>query len=355
MSTDTVRSQLAQLAKKRAGLETDRAKHLKAAAAAAEAAAAKTRQAQKSSSPTTQRSYANAAAVQNKKHAEESRKSGEIAAKIADLDKQIAAKSRTLATEEESERRKADRLRKADDASAEKRRKLEKAHAVEMARLGRTEIRHVIVEPPKPEMLRVLYMTSSPDLDRPLRVDAEVNAVQRAIMSARHRLSMQVSYAPAVTPQDFFDRLNFERPHVLHFSGHGDDRALLFDNASVAEPAAAPVGFDVLAAFLSATESPPRLLLMNACKSLAGVDLLLEAVPIVIGITDEIEDGAAAIFAVQFYSAIANGQPVGHAFRQGQTAIRHNLLSDEQADLPVLAHRADIDPNSVRLVASQSD
>lgn len=354
MSSDTLRSQLAQLAKKKAGLEQERAKHLKSAVTAASAAEARGRQAERSSSISSKKSHINAAATQYKKHADESGKAAVLSTKIADLDKQMASKLKSLRSEEDRERRQGDRIRKAHESSADKRRRMEKAHALEMFRLARIDVRHAIIPPPEPEMLRVLYMTASPDFARPLRVDAEVSSVQRAIKSARHRLAMDIKYAPAATQQDLFDRLNFERPHVLHFSGHGEEGALLFDNASVTDPKTDPVTFDVLAAFLSAIDTPPRLLVMNACDSLTGAELLLEAVPIVIGMSDEIEDAAAAIFAVQFYSAIANGQPIGHAFRQGKAAILQMLMSDEQAELPMLIHRDDVDPDAVRLVSSTS-
>lgn len=350
--TSDLRSQIASLAKKKAGLEKDRARHLQSAGTAAKAASDKMRQAEKTTSASLKRSYFSSATTHSKKHAFEVNKVADLSARIADIDKQLAAKSKAFVSAVDAEQKRDERLRKAEDTRASNRRRVEKSHALEMARLS-PEVRHVIIQAPKPEVLRVLYMTSSPDLLNPLRVDAEVSSVQRAIMSAKHRHLIEVKYLPAASPRDFVDRINFDRPHVVHFSGHGDAGALLFDNASVTDPAAVAMTFDVLAQFLLATDNPPRLLVMNSCKSLDGAELLLEAVPILIGVADTINDASAAIFATQFYSAIANAQPVGHAFMQAKTAIQHALMCREE-DLPRLVHREDIDPDAVRLIIEQT-
>ena len=353
-SSASIRSQIAALEKKKAGLEADRAKHVKAAGAAAKAASEKSAQALRTRSASSQRTYSNAAAAQTKKHAEEAGKAAVLSGKIADLGKQVATKLKTLHSAETTERRQAETIRRADDAKADKRRKVERDHAREISRLSRVEVRHVIIEAPKPELLRVLYLTSSPDLSRPLRVDAEVSAVQRAIEAAKYRHSMDVSYFPAPTPGDFVDRINSKRPHIVHFSGHGEKGVLMFDNGSFSDPSPVPMTFDELASFLSATDTPPKLLVMNACKSLEGAELLLEAAPILIAMEGSIDDAGAAIFAAQFYSAIANGQPVGHAFRQGRAAISFALMSENEAELPHILCRQDVDPDSVSLIADRS-
>ncbi len=88
-----------------------------------------------------------------------------------------------------------------------------------------------MVQPPKPEVLRVLYMTANPEMD--LRTYVEMRDVQQAVKRALHRDLIDVQYRPAATPEDLLDGLNDVRPHIVHFSGHAGGAAVLFDNASV--------------------------------------------------------------------------------------------------------------------------
>lgn len=352
-SSSAVRSQIANLEKKKAGLEADRARHVKLANTALKTAT-KMVQANRTSSAALRQSFSKSAMTHNEKYADEMKKVAALSAKIADVDAQLASKLKSLESSENAERRKFEAARRSDNTKSDARMRKEKAHALQMSRLARTEVRHVLIEQPKPEKLRVLYFTSTPDLGRPLRVDAEVSAVQRAVEAAKYRHSIDLVYLPAPTPRDFVDRINSKRPHVVHFSGHGDSEGLHFDNGSMEDPAPEPMTFDVMARFLSATTSPPKLLIMNSCRSLEGADLLLEAVPMLIGVADSLDDVAGAIFATQFYSAIANGLSVGHAFEQGRTAIRHALMIDDDAHLPNLSCRNDIDANAVSLIIDGS-
>src|SRR5690606_3160381 len=115
----------------------------------------------------------------------------------------------------------------------------------------------------------------------------------------------------AATFQDLLDGLNDVRPHIVHFSGHGGGQAINLDNGELAAPDADVVGFELLVDALGATDQPPQLLVLNACDTLAGTEVILPAVPVVIGMTDDVPDMAAILFAQQFYAAIASGQSVG--------------------------------------------
>jgi hypothetical protein len=102
------------------------------------------------------------------------------------------------------------------------------------------------------------------------------------------------------------------RPHVVHFSGHGSEHLIAFEqdvDASHDQPAL--VSAEAFAQALSATDDPPRLVLLNSCDSAAQIDQLVTKVtPFAIGMTEEIEDGDAITYATQFYAAVANGQSI---------------------------------------------
>jgi len=109
--------------------------------------------------------------------------------------------------------------------------------------------------------------------------------------------------------------------------------------------------FAILARMLSATTTPPTLLVLNACDTLAGVDQLLPAVPVVIAMSDTIPDLAAMTFASQFYGAIAAAQSISAALEQAKTIMSLGVLED--AELPQVACRDDIDITTLTLVQAR--
>lgn len=353
MSSQSIQSKIDGLRKTVVGLRKNQNKYEADAQKAAQNASAKFEQAAKTRSESSARSYFRQGEQYQKAALAAGKKANDCAAKIADAERKITSEQKSLASALQREGVKAERDRASRqrtlDRETKKRRDEELKHAREVARLTRPEVRHVIVPEPKPEKLRILYLTANPDLKRPLRTEAEVGSVLRELRGARYRDMVDLQSRPAATPQDLLNGINDVRPHVVHFSGHGDAGLLAFDNASMDDPQSVAVQFDDLAAVLDATDTPPTLLVMNACSTLHGSDVLLEAVPILIAMADPVGDAAAGVFAMQFYSAIASGQSVASALKQAKVKIKL-ALDREEADLPRLRSRADVDPATVSLV-----
>jgi len=268
-----------------------------------------------------------------------SRSAGELATAEENLSREI----RSTAKKEEDKKKAEARSREQADARRQQR---EKSHAREIARLASPTVHYVMVQPPKPEVLRVLYMTANPEMD--LRTEVEVRDVQQAVKRALHRDLIDVQYRPAATPEDLLDGLNDVRPHVVHFSGHAGDAAVLFDNASVDSPAGHEVPFELLARALTATDDPPTLLVLNGCDTLDGAEVLLEATPVVIAMATEISDLAASAFAARFYAAVASAQPIGPALRQGAVVL--DLMGLDEGWKPNLLSRDDVAVDDLVLV-----
>jgi len=354
MSSISQKSQIDTLQKKAAGLRDKQRKHSEAASKAAQNAQRKAEQAMRTSSASSAKSYLRQADQETKKSLDLERKANDCARKIADIERQITAKQRSLGISMKQEQTRADRERVARqrtlDRETQKRRQDELKHAREIARLSRPEVQHVLVPLPKPEKLRILYLTANADMNQPLRTEAEVNSILRELRGTKYRDQIDLQVRPAATKKDLLDGINDVRPHVIHFSGHGDDGLLAFDNASIDDPQSVVIEFDILAELLDATGSPPTLLVMNACRTLHGSDILLEAVPILIAMNDSVSDAAAGVFATQFYSAIASGQPIGAALKQARVALKMALMK-EDAELPQLACRDDVNADRVSLVS----
>lgn len=356
-NNNVLRTEIARLGRKEADLHRDLAKQQAEATKQSREAGKKSEAAAKSRVGSSARSYLRASEAASKKEADVMKNVAELKRKIADVQKVKAAKENALRLAEET-------ARKAVGKARENERRKELAHAREVARVT-APVRHVILEPPKPETLRVLYLTANPEATETtianpdgsvatngtwLRTEAELRSVKKEIRGALHRDAVDLSHMPAATYEDMLDGLNDKRPHVVHFSGHGGGRGLLFDNGSASEPAGVDVSYASLAAFLAATDYPPRLLVLNACDTLDGAEVLLPTVPVVIAMSDTISDAAAAIFASRFYAAIAGGQSVGSALAQAKAVL--TVIHSSEKDLPQFLAREGVDVSSLVLVSA---
>lgn len=176
--------------------------------------------------------------------------------------------------------------------------------------------------------------------------------MQQALRSARLRDLVSIEQRPAATFQDLLDGLNDVRPHIVHFSGHGGAGALVMDDGELENGRGAQVGFGLLMRAMEATDTPPTLLVLNACDTLDGAESILPVVPVIIAMADEVLDVAATVFAQQFYAALASGQSVGAAHRQALVAIEAAMLEEGAQDLPTCISRDDVDVDQLMLVRS---
>ncbi|WP_188109184.1 CHAT domain-containing protein [Paeniglutamicibacter gangotriensis] len=359
--SDSLRSEIARLQTRKGTLANDIARAEKEAVSAREAARKKKDQAARSTSASTVRTALSAAEREEKKAVTAETKIAKARKDTATVDNSIATKTASLRSAENSESRSAESKQKQVDS---KRRREELAHAREVARLSASvsEIRYVEVRPPEPEKLRVLYLTANPEATEEtvvlpdgteqqygtwLRVDREVREVRKALRGSKFRDLVEVDHCPAATINDLIDGLNDHRPHIVHFSGHANIDGLLMENEAGGEEGA-DIAFALFARALGATVDPPRLLVLNACESLAGADEILNTVPAVIGMSDSIDDSSAIVFASAFYSAIASAQSLSTAIEQAKVKILAAAL--DGSELPELRTREDIDPGTLVLV-----
>jgi hypothetical protein len=355
--SDSLRNDIARLETKGAGLEKDMAAAMKKHGDAESAARRKLEQAARTNSATTHRSSVTAAEREAKKATDAQKKIADIRGRVANNDKAIASKRTSLRSAEQQEQR-------ARDREDDRRRRGEKQHAREIAQLARVSapVRYVEVRPPKPEQLRVLYLTANPESTETtvqhadgsiethgvwLRVDYEVRQVKAMLRGSKYRDLVTLEHLPAATSLDLLAGLNDHRPHVVHFSGHASSWGLLLENDEGTESGAG-MDFELLARALGATDEPPRLLVLNGCESLAGADELLKTIPALIGMSAAINDTAAVTFAAHFYAAIASAQSMGTAVEQAKVAMQ--MASLDGSELPEVRTRDGLEPSGLILV-----
>jgi len=355
-SPDGSRRKIAQMKDTEAKLRRDEAKHTDAAAKKRSEAGRKRASASRTSSVNSAQRYLREAAKLEGDASALDKKAADVAGKIATNLSNQAAEQRRLGSAESSARRRQDQ----EDG---RRRDREKLYVREVARLVRPTVRYVHevrhIPPPKPEQLRVAYLTANPrvtDVDAVtqhlvevrIRVDNEIRAVREEVRRALYRDSIEIEHWPAATPIDVLNSLNDQKPHVMHFSGHGSAGRLEFDDGNVTDPEGTLVSLVHLARALGATEQPVQLVVLNACDTLKGAEVLLESVAVVIATTRSITDLAATVFASRFYAAVAAGQSVRHAFDQAKFAI--DVLAGGEGDVIESLVRAGVDLDELVLV-----
>jgi len=251
------------------------------------------------------------------------------------------------------ERARADQERR---AQGEQRRR-EASRDQEIARLrsqtSETQARlHEHLSSEAPEAITVLFVAASPEDQTPLRLDREVREVQRRLRESDYRDSVEFQWRPATQLPDLIQILNEVRPHVVHFSGHGSQGGLAFEND---EGRTATLSNDQLAAFLHATVDRITLVVFNSCDSAAQAELACLHLEASIGMDEPINDEAAQIFAGQLYNAIGFGKSLAQALEQALVHTRLVLGDGSASGEPQLHAASGIDAAEIYLVKPSAD
>ncbi|MGT2438448.1 CHAT domain-containing protein [Bradyrhizobium betae] len=154
------------------------------------------------------------------------------------------------------------------------------------------------------------------------------------MLRSQFRDNITLHQSEAADFKDILDGLNNHSPRVVHFSGHGNTRGLAMDGGTVKRGKTNFVTFDLLGKALAATDKPPEVIVLNACKSAGARRALLGSAKALVVMQKAVSDVAAVAFAKQFYGAIASGQSLQAAFDQGRVAVE--FVSWDEASTPTL-------------------
>lgn len=270
------------------------------------------------------------------------------------------AKAAKYAKEEASIQAKLTRAEQTEAAAAERKRATQARCQLEAAKAQHTKVTDRLdshdeqldvvareLRGPKPERLRVLMLAASAEGD--LRVGREAKRIRAAIQSALGRDLIELDIRTSATTEDLLDGLTGFRPHVIHFSGHSDEELVVFDEDVDDFNEGVVVRGDVFARALHATDEPPLLVVLNSCNSARqAARLVSSTVPFAIGMSEEIDDGDAIVYAAKFYAAIADGQSIEAADRVGRVALELSGLAGHE--LPTLVCAEDVDAATTWLV-----
>ncbi len=250
--------------------------------------------------------------------------------------------------EEERERGRSDREERRRH-QAEERAAAEQARRVSDLQQETSDLRVQLQEASRraaPEEITVLFMAASPEDEAQLRLDKEIREIEQRLRETKHRDSIR--FVPKVARQltDLMRDLNEVRPHIVHFSGHGNEGELAFEND---EGRAQPLSNDTLGVLLAATSDRIRLAVFNSCQSAAQAVLATDYVSFAIGMETSVEDENAKTFAAQFYNSLGFGKTITAAFEQAKAQVV--LVHGQGGEIPQLYAASGEDPATTVLVA----
>jgi CHAT domain-containing protein len=196
--------------------------------------------------------------------------------------------------------------------------------------------------------LDVLYLMSNPIKRHVLRVDAEVSKVAEEIRRSRFRDNIALHQSPAANLDAIIRGLNDHRPRIVHFSGHGDRGGIAVDDGGINRARRQFVTFETLGRAFRATDTPPDVVVLNACNSAGARKALLASAKAIVVMQDSISDVGAVAFATKFYGGIASGQSLRSSFEQGVIAIES--VSLDETGTPALFTAGGVNAAKLKLV-----
>ncbi len=202
-----------------------------------------------------------------------------------------------------------------------------------------------------PEKIVVLFLAANPRDTEPLALDEEVRSISQKIRLSEHRDSVDLRSSWAVQPTDVLQAINEFRPTIIHFSGHGspDGDIVFTDDRGQAKC----VSKEAIVQTMLACSGAIQLVFFNTCYSREQAEAVISHVDAAVGMTNEIDDDAARVFAAQFYSAIGFGLSVHQAFEQSKAILMMEGISNSA--VPELFTGPDVDADSLFIVRPPDD
>lgn len=168
-----------------------------------------------------------------------------------------------------------------------------------------------------------------------LQLGNELREIEAKIQGGTLRDSFELIVKPAVRASDLAGLLLRHRPHIMHFTGHGEALAGLAIEGDAGR--CQYLRADEFGKIAQIGESV-RMVFLNVCHSKAHAEAISEVSDFAIGIDGEIEAEKATLFAGSFYEALAFGRSVKESFEVARNLagsiapvllVRHGANAEE--------------------------
>ncbi|GEM_PF-5714148 len=193
--------------------------------------------------------------------------------------------------------------------------------------------------------IKILFLAANPLVNNYLEVYKEYNEVQGLIEREPFKEILNLILKPEIDTNNFISVLATERPQILHFAGHAQENGIIILGQN---RKATLIDESLFLNILVNLQPYIQLVVLNACNTANQAEKIAEIVGCSIGITNEINDSTAVMFASKFYLMLALGYSIQKAF--DLSIINLKLTNNQGGDYYKLYHRNGIDPNNIYLL-----
>jgi hypothetical protein len=169
------------------------------------------------------------------------------------------------------------------------------------------------------EKIRILFLSANPWTTSRILVDEEAREIFERIQEGPYRGRFELHNHAATRPIDLQKLLLFYRPHIVHFSGHGNKKQKLILGGTPGR--GKTVDRQGLVELLALYNTHLRLVLLNACFTKVQARLLSEVIDYAVGTGKGIGDKAGVAFAGAFYRALGFGKSIKDAFDSAKAEL----------------------------------
>lgn len=174
----------------------------------------------------------------------------------------------------------------------------------------------------------ILLLASDPSDSARLRLMKEFSEVENEL-SKKSGFSFTTKYVFSSRPDELTRRFLEERPHIVHFSGHGDSSGrLCFEDAS---GKAWPADKEAIALMFEPLRKYVKCVVLNACYSGEQARLIARHTEYTFGLSSSVPDDAAIALAKGFYGALAATGKVSSALHAARANLR--LVAGQTVEL----------------------
>jgi len=202
--------------------------------------------------------------------------------------------------------------------------------------------------PDNKKRTRVLLVCANPRGTDPLRTAEEDRTLRESLQLSPHRSKITVETLHAATIDDLRRALLRSHFDIVHFSGHGTQAGLVFEDIGgrLMVPSS-----NALAELLSRHQV--RTAILNACYSLSVGRFTSIGLDFTVASTGPVADPAAIEFTRGFYDAVGAGKDTPDAYKEGLSCARlkgyaPDVVLVRRGEIYVAGNRAPEDAHATR-------
>lgn len=169
------------------------------------------------------------------------------------------------------------------------------------------------------EKIRILFLSANPWTTSRIMVDEEAREIFERLQEGPYRGRFELFNHAATRPIDLQKLLLFYRPHIVHFSGHGNKKQKLILGGTPGR--GKTVDRQGLVELLALYNTHLRLVVLNACFTKVQARLLSDVIDYAVGTGKGIGDKGGVAFAGAFYRALGFGKSIRDAFDSAKAEL----------------------------------